>query len=439
MAWGRVRSTPRWLAWRPRSVVCGPRARRARSRPTIVGFVRLWPSHRPVGGMQLHALELYCGLAARGHEVHVLTTSHPRHRHEVADGVHVHYLDGCPAAVYSPEYTRRAGEQVRALDAARPIDVIHSESTAALGQTGSRLPVVATWHGLAYCRARTQENRAMVAGTPLAESVRAEARREIEADLRDVARFDASIAISHQAFDDLRDIYRIPEDRLHLVFNGLDPGHFNIDPVARREVRAHHGIPPDARVLGVVGRIDRPKGHAQLIELLGPLLRDLADAYVLIVGEGDLVARYTALAHPRIIYAGSRPHPDMKRYYNAMDLLVNPTQHHSGLDLTMSEAMACGVPVLASDVGSIKRSLLPAWRHGTTFRLGDRDDFDAKLRIMLRRSDLGDLGRAARAFVISRFTVDEMCARTERALETAILGKHVATPEPDHAGEDRPS
>src|SRR5688572_14637133 len=115
-----------------------------------------------MGGMQLRAFDLYTGLAARGHEIHVLTTSHPeRPLHDVENGIHVHYLPGCEPTIYSDEYFALAKSKLLELEKDRPFDVIHSDSSAARFEIGGRLPVVGTWHGFIYCSYRTAENLAL--------------------------------------------------------------------------------------------------------------------------------------------------------------------------------------------------------------------------------------------------------------------------------------
>ena len=106
---------------------------------------------------------------------------------------------------------------------------------------------------------------------------------------------------------------------------------------------------------------------------------------------------------------GPLPHKEVRGFYTACDLFVNPTLRHEGLDMTIQEAMLCGVPVLASDVGSISRTALPGWSYGTTFVPGDTVDLGRKLQMLINNIDLNALGRSAARYAETMFSSHRMC------------------------------
>jgi glycosyltransferase involved in cell wall biosynthesis len=389
----------------------------------IVGFIRIWPTHQPVGGLQLHARNLYRGLAARGHEVHVLTTAHPDFvgKDNEQYGLTVHYLAGCRPGAYSEAYFHAASHQLRVLDYRKPIDVIHSESSCASRELSGKWGVVATWHGLEYCALRTALNKARVLERNITTLQEMQYRcANILREMETLKQYDQSIAISDQAYQELGDIYGISSHQRSLVFNGFDTNQFVRNETLRMTLRRRYAIGDDIVVVGIVGRLAEDKGHRQLAAIIPEVTSRNRKVTFLIAGEGSGVDAYKQLSLDCVRYIGALCYEDMPALYNAFDLLINPTMRHEGLDMTIQEAMLCGVPVLATDVGSIRRSLLPGWCHGTTFTLGDHGDMLQKLLALIGRNDLKILGEAACRYGREKFSLERMCVGTEEAMICAI-------------------
>jgi glycosyltransferase involved in cell wall biosynthesis len=391
----------------------------------IAGFIRLWHSHRGVGGMQAHALSLYSGLVKAGHSVDVFTTCHPhKGTMEVDHGICVHYIQDCEPATYSDQFFDNSKIEFSRLHHANPFDVIHSESSCARHFTNQEVPVVATWHGVSYCGLRSIMNLAALDNDKqkYIERIQKSAAAVIN-EIPEFITYDHHIAISHQAYDDLLKIYHLPSKKVSLVFNGSDTSLFNIDENKRALIRARYNIPDTCTVLGIAGRLEHDKGHWLFISILPWLLED-PNIYVLIVGDGFYTKGYQKLNNARIIFAGPQPYSEMPAYYNSFDIFVNPTTRHIGLDLTIQEAMLCGVPVIASDVGSIKRSLLKNKALGRVFKLSDPVDFGTQLFWMLKRLKKTDR-RYIRNYVVNLCAVETMCYETLKVFEKAIEDRNV--------------
>jgi glycosyltransferase involved in cell wall biosynthesis len=139
--------------------------------------------------------------------------------------------------------------------------------------------------------------------------------------------------------------------------NGVDgEGRFNpavVGGAARAAVRLRHGIPPDARVVGFVGRLVRDKGVVELAEAWKSVSRDRADAHLLVVGpfeERDAV--------PEDVKAYLRGTPsvhlvgidyDTPPLYAAMDVVALPT-YREGFGVVNIEAAAMGLPVVTTNI-----------------------------------------------------------------------------------------
>ena len=150
----------------------------------------------------------------------------------------------------------------------------------------------------------------------------------------------------------------IPEDRMTVMHN---PVRFKtVQQCTRERVRHLYGIMPDQRVFGIVGRIMRWKGHIEFIKAANIVLRSMPEAMALIVGDisdGDikyqaLIARMIEESEfgDRIIMSGYIK--DVDDLYTIMDVCVHTSIDPEPFGLVITEAMAHGVPVIASDRGA---------------------------------------------------------------------------------------
>jgi glycosyltransferase involved in cell wall biosynthesis len=151
------------------------------------------------------------------------------------------------------------------------------------------------------------------------------------------------------------------DPRQRLIYCGVDLTPFQA-PVNRTAVRASLGLPPDAFVLGHVGRFCKPKNHAFLVEIAAEVARREPRARLLLVGEGPsrgAVERQVEAKglRQRVIFAGVRPDvPDLLRV--AMDVFVMPSLFE-GLPLVGMEAQAAGLPLVVSKNVTPEVEVLP--------------------------------------------------------------------------------
>ena len=148
---------------------------------------------------------------------------------------------------------------------------------------------------------------------------------------------------------------RIPTERMLVLHNGVDLGTFQPDPSLRAPVREELGIPLGAPLLVTVAILRRGKGIGDLISAMPEILESIPDARTVIVGDGDQRVALERLAGEvgvaeRVIFAGSRD--DVGALLAASDVFVLPT-HVDLLPTVVAEAMAAGLPVVASDVGGL--------------------------------------------------------------------------------------
>lgn len=166
------------------------------------------------------------------------------------------------------------------------------------------------------------------------------------------ARFvDGFIAVSDQVKDAIiENIAPIP-DKVMVICNGVDIEQYEQADDLRR-VRNELGLDEAARLIAVVGTLKEGKGHQYLIQAMPALVAHHPAAHVLFIGDGALreaLASQAAALHvdSHIHFLGSRR--DVPALLAASDLFVLPSLWE-GLSMALLEAMATGLPVVASEV-----------------------------------------------------------------------------------------
>jgi glycosyltransferase involved in cell wall biosynthesis len=149
----------------------------------------------------------------------------------------------------------------------------------------------------------------------------------------------------------------IPESRTQVVGNGVDTLKFH--PVDKADARARLGLPTDAPVLVSVGGLVERKGFHRVIDCLPALLEKFPALHYLIVGgpgpEGDMEAQLRAQVSGlgldgKVIFTGPMKSEALKTPLSAADVFVLSTRNEGWANVFL-EAMACGLPVVTTDVG----------------------------------------------------------------------------------------
>jgi len=186
-------------------------------------------------------------------------------------------------------------------------------------------------------------------------------------------RYRTFVAVSSRVTAELQRIYAVPPSHIRVISNGIDLKRFSRCTESGDAIRREFNIPADAKLLLFVGHEFQRKGLAHVIGAL-EWLGD--DTRLLVVGS-DNPAPYRKLApaaQDRVIFTGARS--DLPALYSAADAFVLPTAYET-FSLVCMEAMACGVPVLATAAGGIE-DYLKDGINGFRIRM-DADDVAAKL------------------------------------------------------------
>jgi D-inositol-3-phosphate glycosyltransferase len=338
------------------------------------------------GGQNVYVAQVARQLSALGYLVDVFTRRDSPTLPEIVqwdEGVRVIHVPAGPAQFVRKEdllpTMREFAEYMRAFclrDGG--YDLVHAnffmsglvamELKQALG-----IPFVITFHALGRVRRLHQRE---------ADQFPAE-RLDIEDRLIEEA--DGIIAECPQDKTDLLSLYDADARKICIIPCGFDAAEFW--PIARRFARRTLGLPPEHRVLLCLGRTVPRKGIDNVILGLARLKRfsRVRPTLMVVGGNSDLpdpaltpeIGRLREIAEregvaDRVVFTGRRSRELLKLYYSAADVFVT-TPWYEPFGITPLEAMACGTPVIGSDVGGIKHSVL----HGMTGYLVPPNDPDA--------------------------------------------------------------
>jgi glycosyltransferase involved in cell wall biosynthesis len=236
------------------------------------------------------------------------------------------------------------------------------------------------------------------------------AKRSIKYLIRRVLRrqsHDLHLANSKAQQRFLLEYSLLPPDRVALMENSIDCEHFC--PGDQAAARAQTGLDPDRFWILSVAQARTEKRIEALIQVMHEVVqaRPAARIGFVYVGDGDLVAEWKQQAAALgladcVVFAGRQN--DVVPYYRSADLLVHAAKFES-FGLAIVEAMACGLPVVASAAAGPRETIA----HGTTGELVGIDDFDAFTRAVLRYVDDPAMtklqGRNARAHVNAAYNI----------------------------------
>jgi D-inositol-3-phosphate glycosyltransferase len=324
------------------------------------------------GGQNIYVAQLARHLAQRGCEVDVYTRRTSPVQPDVVNwmkGVRVIHVQAGPAAEIPkedllPHMSQFAhGMLERICFEAIAYDLVHanfwlSGIAASLVKQWTHTPFVMTFHALGAIRRKHQGANDRF--PPEREGIERTLAREAA----------AIIAECPQDRSDLLKYYQAPLDRMVTIPCGFDPG--EMSPVDKSDARAFLRLPRDSYVLLQLGRMVRRKGIDTVISGYAAFVREHrpASAYLLIVG-GDKQGRDPEAArelsrlqklsrdegvHNTVIFTGAQPRHRLRYYYSAADVFLT-TPWYEPFGMTPLEAMACGTPVIGSNVGGIKYSV----------------------------------------------------------------------------------
>ncbi len=218
---------------------------------------------------------------------------------------------------------------------------------------------------------------------------------------------DAIITLTDDLRDELADTYRIaPREKFRVVPLGLDLQHFAHSPRRSGAFRAEWGIPVDAPLVGIVGRMVPIKNHALFADAAAQVRETIPNARFVVIGDGEtrsaVEVQIRRLGLEDVFtFAGWQR--DLASAYSDMDALVI-SSNNEGTPVAVIEALAGGCPVVSTAVGGVP-NLLDGGKLGALVPPGDADALAGA--IIRTVSDPPDT-RKAQTTMLARYSIDRL-------------------------------
>jgi sugar transferase (PEP-CTERM/EpsH1 system associated) len=218
----------------------------------------------------------------------------------------------------------------------------------------------------------------------------------------------------------------VPSEHVVTIYNGVDVGQFSdSSPQSAAQILKTFGIPTDAPLVGSVGRFRPQKGYADLLVAMKQVKENAPNARLLLVGGGelqaDLEAKVLSLGLDGVVtFAGIRA--DVPEILAVLDVFVLSSLWE-GMPNAILEAMAAGLPVVATAVGGTPDVVVDGV---TGFLVPPRDPsaLAKALATLVRDPDLRRrMGQAGRERVLQHFSVERMVERTQNLYEQLLSAK----------------
>lgn len=326
---------------------------------------------KDTGGMNVYVRELTRQLGQMGIHVDVFTRSQDDHvphvLHELGYGNRVVHIPAGPEtplgkremSEYIPQFVE--GIKAFACDKGIQYDIIHSHywmsglAAAALSDLWGGTPIIHMFHTLGEMKNRIARSAA-----------EREGEYRINGEKQVLGRVDRITVATLAELTQLRFLYKADPNKMVIIPPGVDVGHFY--PIPSDEAKSFIGLHPEDRMILFVGRIEPLKGVDTLIEAMAclKLKQDDRPVHLAIIG-GDpsaspeqMTTEMTRLQQlcddlgldQSVVFLGKRDQDKLPYYYSAAEVVVMPS-HYESFGMVALEAMACGTPVIASEVGGL--------------------------------------------------------------------------------------
>ena len=400
------------------------------SRPERIKVLRV-VARLNVGGPALHVAYLSAGLADRGYDTTLVAGRVGSGEESMAfvaeqRGVRIETLDDLHREIAPLRDLRTILRLARLIRSERPT-ILHTHTAkagavgriAALLAGNARPPVIVhTFHGHVL---RGYFNPALTAGFRLLERMLARVAT-------------ALVAVSPEVRDDLVALGVAPASKFAVVRLGIElDERVDYAEEERKATRRLLGIPPDAFVVGWIGRMTAVKRTEDIARTLQALVERGVDGYLCLVGDGPDRTRLERRMHElgvakRCLFVGYQE--NVARFYDAMDVLLL-TSVNEGTPVSVIEALAAGRPVVATRVGGVS-DVVRDGVDGFLAEVADVESLAARLAELAGDPELrARMGNAGRAHVVDRYAVERLVDDVDRLYRALLAARRIDVPAPD--------
>jgi glycosyltransferase involved in cell wall biosynthesis len=236
---------------------------------------------------------------------------------------------------------------------------------------------------------------------------------------------DGFIGVAAAHGDYLIENERFPASKVHVISNGVDCQRFRPSPEDRASARKELGVSEQAPLVGIVAALRPEKNHELFLRAAALVQRRLPAARFVIIGDGperqkcDQWAKELGLSE-FVYFIGSRS--DVPRWLAAIDLFAL-TSHNEANPVSILEAMACGIPVVAPKVGSIAETVIEG---KTGFLVEPGDEFAQAQRwmdLLADKTPAQQMGLEGRRIVMDSWSLERMVNGYEKLIERVYTAK----------------
>lgn len=378
-----------------------------------------WPSLQP-GGLNTYFKSI-CEELSRRNQLDALICN--EHRPETSTGVNIHNIGSNSLTLGK----RKDMMQRYAADLFRrqPVDVLYAHFAPygvgpALEAKKRGIPVVMTFHG-PWAEEMKMEGQGLkhLLKTTMAKSI----------ELKAYGLADQFIVLSEAFRDILHQQYKVPLAKIHIIPGAADVERFHpsTDAADRNQLRARLNVPQEATILLTVRRLVNRMGLVQLLEAWRHVAQRHPEHILLIGGKGPLrgeleekIREYGLDGQVKLL--GYVSDENLPLYHQAADMFIVPTQALEGFGLITVEAMASGLPVMATPVGG-NQEILSKFRPELLFSGTDSEAIKHGLLRILGDRALLPGHEECRAHVLENYTWKRVAKQVEYIFDQVVNRK----------------
>ncbi len=245
------------------------------------------------------------------------------------------------------------------------------------------------------------------------------------------SRIDAWLTQLEYLAQNVKDRTRFDPEKIHVVPLGIELETFTANS-DRSSIRSKLNIPVESPVLGLIGRFDPKKGQLFTVRAFARIREKVSDALLVMVGdvtqnEGEAymdAVRREITAHHLEDSALIRPFTqDVAEYYQCFDVFALPSQKETA-GTVLKEAMACGLPVIATDAGG-PPEIVDYGKAGMLYTPGDTDAFVREtVRLLSDPDERKVWGQKAREHAVNTFSKERQCEMIEKIIKTVTSNEY---------------
>ncbi|MCL1966075.1 MAG: glycosyltransferase family 4 protein, partial [Candidatus Bathyarchaeota archaeon] len=223
-----------------------------------------------------------------------------------------------------------------------------------------------------------------------------------------IKRANRIIAVSDFTRQELKKYYNIPENRIHVIHNGVDTNKFQ-PAKDKQKIKTELGLNPNDHIILSVGRLYARKGLFTLIDTLSTVIKQFPNTKLVISGKGqsnEMTKLHTHAKHlaveKNILFTGYYPDQKLPKLYQAADIFAFSTfyEHHP---FAILEALATGLPVVTTTVGGIAETI-ETGKNGLLVQPSNSKQFaDAILYLLQHPTEAAEIGTNARKTVTKHY------------------------------------